>query len=295
MKTQRSSAALRWDARDSGSPAESPLHPAPGSASPELHARCSVAQALAPIESLCQRSVGLVAGHLQLRDAAGGSFYLPRYLFVGPQGGAEPIRVGLFGGIHGDEPAGVGGLVRFLSLIEAQPRLAKGYILFVYPVCNPTGFEDRTRLSRTGHDLNRSFWQGSKEPEIVALEHEIVENRLQGIIALHSDDTSDGFYGYARGSLLTRQLMEPALAAAEEVLPRNRQPFIDGFHARDGVITDCFEGVLAARPNTRPRPFEIILESPDQAPQFHQELAFAASLRAILEEYRRFIACAANL
>lgn len=257
--------------------------------------RRSVTKTLAPLEALCGRSVGLIARHLQLRDAAGRMFWLPRYVFVGPQGGAEPIRVGLFGGIHGDEPESVGGLIRFLSLLEAQPRLAKGYILFVYPICNPTGFEDNTRHARSGKDLNREFWQNSTEPEIVALEGEIKEYDPHGIISLHADDTSEGFYGYARGALLTRQLLEPALVAAEEVLPRNRQSFIDGFHARDGVISDCFEGVLGARPDGRPRPFEIILESPQQAPQFHQELAFAASLRTILDEYRKFIAYAANL
>lgn len=257
--------------------------------------RRSVTQALAPVDSLCGKSEGLIARHLNLRDADGRTYSLPRYVFVGPQGGAEPIRVGLFAGIHGDEPEGVNGLIRFLALLDAQPRLAKGFILFVYPICNPAGFEDHTRRARFGKDLNREFWKGSNEPEVVALESEIKEYQLQGLISLHADDTSEGFYGYARGPLYTRQLLEPALRAAEELLPRNRELFIDGFQARDGVITDCFEGVLTAPPGARPRPFEIILESPQAAPQFLQELAFAASLRAVLEEYRRFIAYAANL
>lgn len=254
-----------------------------------------ITETLAPLDTLCGKSVGLMSRHVRLRESECHATWLPRYVFVGPQGGAEPIRVGLFAGIHGDEPESVAGLIRFLTLLEAQPRLAKGYILFVYPICNPTGFEDNTRLSRTGRDLNREFWKNSSEPEVTALEGEIKEYDLQGMISLHADDTSEGFYGYARGALLTRQLMEPALKAAEELLPRNRQSFIDGFHARDGVITDCFEGVLGARPNTRSRPFEIILESPQQAPQYLQELAFAASLRAVLDEYRKFIAYAANL
>ncbi len=257
--------------------------------------RRSITETLAPLEALCGKSVGLIAQPVRLREAEGHANWLPRYVFVGPQGGAEPIRVGLFAGIHGDEPESVSGLVRFLTLLEAQPRLAKGYILFVYPICNPTGFEDHTRHSRTGKDLNREFWKNSPEPEVAALEAEIKEYDLQGMISLHADNTSQGFYGYARGALLTRQLMEPVLKAAEELLPRNRHSFIDGFHARDGVITECFDGVLGARPNSRSRPFEIILESPQQAPQFLQELAFASSLRAVLEEYRKFIAHAANL
>jgi len=254
-----------------------------------------VTRALAPVESLCGKSEGLIARHLNLRGSNDCANWLPRYVFVGPQGGAEPIRVGLFAGIHGDEPEGVNALVRFLTLLDTQPRLAKGFILFVYPICNPTGFEDNTRHARSGKDLNREFWKGSVEPEVVALEGEIKEYQLQGMISLHTDDTSAGFYGYARGPLYTRQLLEPALRAAEELLPRNRELLIDGFQARDGVITECFEGVLTALPKVRSRPFEIILESPQQAPQFLQELAFVASLRAVLEEYRKFVAYAANL
>ncbi len=257
--------------------------------------RRSVPQTLAPLEALCRTSEGLMARHVMLRDLEGRTNWVPRYVFVGPQGGAEPVRVGLFAGIHGDEPEGVKALIRFLTLLDTQPRLARGFILFVYPICNPTGYEDRTRHARSGKDLNREFWRGSREPEVAALEAEIKEFRLQGMISLHADDSSEGFYGYARGPVYTRQLLEPALRAAEELLPRNRQSFIDGFQARDGVITDCFEGVLAAPPRARSRPFEIILESPQRAPQFLQELAFVASLGAILDEYRKFIAYAVNL
>ena len=35
------------------------------------------------------------------------AYELPRYLFIGPKGGDDTIRVGLFAGIHGDEPEGV--------------------------------------------------------------------------------------------------------------------------------------------------------------------------------------------
>jgi len=30
----------------------------------------------------------------------------------------------------------------FLKLLEQRPELARDYCLSVYPVCNPTGFED---------------------------------------------------------------------------------------------------------------------------------------------------------
>ena len=225
----------------------------------------------------------------------GEKYALPRYLFVGPRGGDTPIRIGIFAGVHGDEPEGVHALVQFVKLLEAKPELAAGYYLSIYPVCNSTGFEDNTRFSRGGRDLNREFWKNSSEPEVRLLEAELQSRSFQGIIALHTDDTSEGFYGYARGATLTKHLIEPALRAAEKYLPRNENPVIDGFNARRGIIRDSFEGVLTAPPKIRPRPFEIILETPAAPPVFLKELAFVVALQTILAEYNKFIAYAPNL
>ena len=70
---------------------------------------------------------------------------------------------------------------------------------------------------------------------------------------------------------------------------------IDGFNARNGVIRDCYEGVLSAPPKIRPRPFEIILETPSAPPEYLKQCAFVAALQTILLEYNKFIAYAPNL
>ena len=93
-------------------------------------------------------------------------YHLDQFLFVGPRGGGDYLRVGLFAGIHGDEIAGIHAAVRFLQELAAHPELARGYEVYVYPLCNPTGYEDGTRHSRSGRDLNREFWLGSREPEV---------------------------------------------------------------------------------------------------------------------------------
>ena len=220
---------------------------------------------------------------------------LPRYLFLGPKGGGDTLRIGVFAGIHGDEPEGVHALIRFLSLLDSEPGLAKDYCIFAYPVCNPTGFEDRTRHARSGLDPNREFWRGSREPEIKLQESELVSHSFHGIISLHTDDSSHGFYGFAHGATLTRNLIEPALRAAEHFLPRNGHDTIDGFRARNGIIRQSYEGVLRAPPTVRPRPFEITLETPQAPPNYLKEAAFVAALRMILARYRELIAFAPNL
>ncbi|HXF09214.1 MAG TPA: succinylglutamate desuccinylase/aspartoacylase family protein, partial [Desulfuromonadaceae bacterium] len=198
--------------------------------------RRSIADLLAPLDKIASTSANLVANHEARFEAGGRAYEIPRYLFIGPKGGDTPIRIGIFAGVHGDEPEGVHAVIRFIQLLEANPELAAGYYLSFYPICNPTGFEDGTRFSRSGKDLNREFWNSSSEPEVRLLQADLIARSFQGIISLHTDDTCNGFYGIVRGATLTKHLIEPALAAAEKFLPRDERPLIDGFSARNGII-----------------------------------------------------------
>jgi hypothetical protein len=228
-------------------------------------------------------------------DAGGERYWLPRFIFRGDRAEAPPIKLGVFAGVHGDEIAGVLAALDFLRLLEAQPDFGRAYHIYVYPVCNPTGFEDGTRHARTGLDLNREFWRESQQPEVRMLEAEIARQRFDGIVSLHSDDTSDGLYGFVRGATLTEHLLKPALVAAEAALPLNEAPIIDGFHAIQGVIHTCYQGVLSAPPDAHSAPFEIILESPQHAPIALQRQATVLALREIVRHYRRLISFAANI
>jgi len=120
-----------------------------------------------------------------------------------------------------------------------------------------------TRLSRTGKDLNREFWKDSQEVEVRLLENEIRSEKLHGLISLHADDTSDGMYGFVRGAVLSKGLLEPALKAAETVLPRNRNAIIDGFPAEEGIISECYEGILTSPPEL-PQPVRL---HPERSPR----------------------------
>ncbi len=254
-----------------------------------------LAEVLAPLNTLVSRSPNLLAKPGACFEQHGRTYELPRYLFLGPKGGDEPLRIGIFAGIHGDEPEGTYALLRFLQVLDARPELASGYCLFLYPICNPSGFEDNTRWARNGKDLNREFWAQSAEPEVRLLEAELTAHAFHGIIDLHTDDTSEGFYGFVRGATLTKHLLEPALQAAEHFVPRNCNERIDGFKTRKGIISEGYNNVLSAPPRIRPRPFEIVLEAPQAPPQFLKEMALVSALQTILAEYRKFIAYAANL
>ena len=220
---------------------------------------------------------------------------LEQFLFVGPRGGRDYYRVGIFAGIHGDETAGVYAAVRFLQELALQPELARGYELYIYPLCNPTGFENGTRHARCGLDLNRQFWNGSHEPEVQLLERQIRTLRFDGLISLHADDESCGLYAFALGAQVTEYVVEPALKAAESVLPRNCDPTIDNFVARNGLIRKGYPGMLCAAPEARPRPFEIVFETPHHADMEKQIEANLVFLRHALEQYPQLQALGQDL
>jgi len=222
-------------------------------------------------------------------------YELPRICLSGAYAGHDAIRLGLFAGIHGDEPAGCIALVEFARQCLEQPRQLAGYELYIYPVVNPVGYERGMRLNHAGKDLNREFWRDSSEAEVCIIERELRAHRFAGIITLHADDTCEGVYGYAHGRTLNEALLVPALAAAKKHLYVDERAVIDGFPARVGLICDCFPGVLSAPPEQRPRPFDLIFETPAHAALDLQVAATVAALDSILASYPGFISYAQDL
>jgi predicted deacylase len=207
----------------------------------------------------------------------------------------QGYKFGIFAGLHGDEEAGTLAAHELVKWAATQPVELADFELHIYPVCNPTGADQKTRHSVSCADLNREFWMGSTEPEVMYLESELRREQFQGIIQLHSDDTSHGVYGFVRGSILSEALLKPALAKAAEYLPHNFNGTIDGFQAEGGIIREYYEGILSAPPEQRPRPLEMIFETPDLAPMPQQVAATLAAVKTILAEYRHLQAYAADL
>lgn len=250
---------------------------------------------LDPLIALCGLSANVRADYAASFEHEGVTYRLPRIAFSGPASAQDPIRLGLFGGLHGDEPASVLALIAFLERLADEPVRATGYELVVYPLCNPVGYARDTRHNGAGLDLNRQFWRDSDQPEVVALERELKQNRFHGLITLHADDTAEGIYGYTHGHVLNEALLEPALRSASFIIPRDRRAKIDGFLARQGKIETCYQGVLAAPAGQRPRPFDLIFETPARHQLDRQVEAAVTALDTILDEYRVFLSYAQNI
>lgn len=250
---------------------------------------------LAPLEELSAHSECLFSAHLGYQDSRGDSGLLPRFLFTGPGDRGSFLRVGIFAGVHGDETGGVDAAVELLRRLHDDPLPALGYELFVYPVCNPWGYSRDARWLKSGADMNREFWRGSEEIEVLVLEGQLMKLAFDGILSLHGDDTSSGLYGFAKGHQLTRHVLEPGLEAAAAFLPRNLDKSIDNFRANQGIIVDGYSGILGAPPSQKPRPFEIVLETPNATPLDLQIEAHVAATLTMLAKFRALISEAQNI
>lgn len=220
--------------------------------------------------------------------------YIPKVVSR-PLKRGQGFKFAIFAGIHGDEEAGILAAHEIIRWASDKPDELGDYELHIFPVCNPTGRNLGTRQNQNGLDLNREFWSGSLEPEVLYLESELRREQYDGIIALHSDTDSEGCYGFVSGALLSEHLLKPALEAAAVHLPWNQDPLIDGFLASEGIIREGYLGILSAPPEQAVKPLEIVFETPGFAPLHQQVDATVAAVKTILAEYRLLQAYAPNL
>lgn len=259
------------------------------------HSKRSVDELLKPLRAPISSADNLFSAPLEFTDPRGETTTVPRYLFTGPGDRGSYLRVGIFAGIHGDEASGAQAAVELLRRLHKNPEPARGYELFVYPVCNPWGYEHDARWLKSGADMNREFWRGTNEIEVLLLEGQLLRLAFDGIIALHTDDTSSGLYGFAKGHQLTRLVLEPSLEAASQFLPRNFDRSIDNFQANNGIIEQGYTGILGAPPTQKPKPFEIVFETPHHSSMDLQVEAHIAAVESILGNFRAMIAEAQNI
>jgi murein peptide amidase A len=144
--------------------------------------------------------------------------------FAWSEGWVLPSTVLLSSGIHGEEPGGVEGVLRWLEGADWQKWRVNW---FVMPCINPYGWERNQRFNAQGRDINREFRSPSEAPEA-----ELIKRLLQGktfllSIEFHEDIDASGYYLYE----LQREppfIGEKIVCAVEKVIPVNPDRVIDG-------------------------------------------------------------------
>lgn len=82
------------------------------------------------------------------------------------RGGPQTVLV--IGGVHGSEPTSVDVANGLLELLRANPSLASGKTVAIYPNSNPDGYAVRSRHNANRIDVNRNFAATNFKPAMQA-------------------------------------------------------------------------------------------------------------------------------
>lgn len=136
------------------------------------------------------RRVARAAGLRMQPFAEAGGYEL--YCLASRRIAASGESLYLSAGIHGDEPAGTEGLVRWA---EANPGVLRKFPCLIFPCLNPWGLVNNSRVDEACRDLNRTFHH-DEVPQIQALKALIAPYRFRLSLALHEDYDGQGLYIY---------------------------------------------------------------------------------------------------
>jgi hypothetical protein len=162
---------------------------------------------------------------------------------------SRPLRLLLTAGIHGDEPAGVFALYRYMLSLSLREIPIEVY---AFPCVNPIGALRYSRLSSAHFDLNRQMTRNSIAPEVRALVStlEKMDISFDAAFDLHEDNPSvpcdfsgestqaDAFYLYESNfDPLRKPIGERiARAVAQAGIPVSTQRSLYGERAVNGVV-----------------------------------------------------------
>jgi hypothetical protein len=113
-----------------------------------------------------------------------------RTLLVAECGPHDAPTIHISAGVHGDEPAPPWALYALVrdGLLDSR------FAYRIWPCLNPSGYEQGTRTSAEGEDINRGFSRGGTTPESRAVLTANRDRRFALALDLHEDFEADGSY-----------------------------------------------------------------------------------------------------
>lgn len=133
----------------------------------------------------------------------------------------KPFRILLTAGNHGDEKAGVYGLVKTIREILSNDNewatfIKANCIIDIIPIINPDGFNNNRRTNYNGEDLNRKYGKNDAQPENIAVQNFI--STMPYIDALFDCHTTSGHWGYVATYEMNENLQYVATFATEAIM-----------------------------------------------------------------------------
>ena len=191
------------------------------------------------------RLLGLDSNIISADVLGEASGYLIHAVELGRRDG-EKRQILLTGGVHGDEPAGVEAVLRFLE--GPDPNYVDRFVFSVIPCVNPSGFELNTRENAKSQDINRSMSEDDVE-EAVLMRRFLSGKQFDVLIDLHEDYEATGFYMYEaekQDRLIGRQIVEAI---------KRIGPIDDDENDDEGLDLPISEGLFGINPSWRDKGF----------------------------------------
>ncbi|MBI5745969.1 MAG: M14 family metallocarboxypeptidase [Nitrospirae bacterium] len=140
-------------------------------------------------------------------------------------------------GIHGDEPAGVEAVIRFLKDISQGSPILRSVNITLFPCNNPYGYEAGQRSNGNGNDLNREFRRKRPDAEVLLIKRGLAGRSFDLSLELHEDVDSPGFYLYELKKDTEASFGKDIINIISERYPVNLNEEIEGMRADGGVIS----------------------------------------------------------
>lgn len=195
----------------------------------------------------------------------------------------------LTAGIHGEEPGGVEGALRWLEGREWSKWRVNWLVL---PCINPYGWERNQRRNAQRRDINRQFRNPDACPEARLVKELVRGRRFVFSLDLHEDVDASGYYLYE----LRREppfIGERIVVAVGHVIPINRNTVIDGNRATGLALIRREANVERLKRRLRwPMAYHVFLhctdhilgsETPVQFPLEQRAQAHCAAVRTALQ------------
>jgi protein MpaA len=195
----------------------------------------------------------------------------------------------LTGGMHGEEPAGVEGVLRWLESGEWQ-RWPVSWLVF--PCINPYGWVRNYRRNRQRRDINRQFRRHTNTPEAELIRRLVRGRRFVFSMEFHEDVDATGFYLY-EGRRTPPYVGERILQAVTRTIHINPDPIIDGNAATgEGLIRRRLDEAAMRRRPQWPMAYHLLRhctdhvlgsETPVSVPVEQRARAHVVALRTALK------------
>lgn len=139
----------------------------------------------------------------------------------------------LTGGHHGEEYYAINILLHWLK----QPIMFPDFNYYVFPVCNPYGYEKNYRNNGNRQETNNDthFMKNSKVPELAILFEEFPRT-ADLILDIHGDTDKSEVYCYEHKSENLPSIAEKALLENDNIIPYLKAKTIYKTPLKNGII-----------------------------------------------------------